>query len=450
MENNLKTKIFNASKWSIITEIAAKIVTPVLNMILARLLAPEAFGVLTTVTMVITFAEVFVESGFSKYLIQHKFEDSEQENRYMSVAFWINIALSMLLWGGIGIFNEQLASLVGSPGLGHLLVISGISIPLYSIVGIECCKLKKDFDFKKLFYVRIVSALVPLFVTIPLALLGFDYWALIIGSIAGILIQAILLIFIGNFKPTLFFSKAAFTEMFSYGIWTLMNGLAVWISNWVDALLIGKFMSDYYLGLYKNTTSMITALFGMITAAIVPVLFSSLSKMQNDDEMFSSMYQSTLKNVALLVIPMGVGVCIYSNLATYILLGDKWMEATKIIAVGAASTALRTVFISLNGDVYRAKGHFKTPLVLQLVDIVITIPLCFFALKDGFWTFVYVRAITKLILIIPEQILLRIKCNISMRRTAKNLLPCLIATVAMGICAVLLHGAIDSIVYDVI
>ena len=121
-----------------------------------------------------------------------------------------------------------------------------------------------------------------------------------------------------------------------------------------------------------------------------------------------------------------------------------------IIAVSAASTALRTVFISLNGDVYRAKGHFKTPLVLQIVDIIITIPLCFFSLKDGFWTFVYVRAITKLVLILPEQILLRIKCNISMRRTAKNLLPCLVATGVMGVCAVLLHGAIDSIVYDVI
>ena len=209
MENSLKTKIYNASKWAVVTELAAKLVVPVLNMILARLLAPSAFGILATVTMVIAFAEVFVESGFSKYLIQQKFEDPDKERRYMSVAFWINIALSLFLWGAIAIFNKQLAVLVGNPGLGHLLVISGVSIPLYSIVGIECCKLKKDLDFKKLFYVRIVSALTPLFVTIPLALLGLDYWSLIIGSIAGILVQAILLIFIGNFKPQLYFSKTA-------------------------------------------------------------------------------------------------------------------------------------------------------------------------------------------------------------------------------------------------
>lgn len=449
MENNLKAKIFNASKWSVITEVAAKIVTPILNMILARLLAPEAFGVLTTVTMVISFAEVFVESGFSKYLIQHKFETDEQERKYMSVAFWVNIALSLVLWGLIAVFNEQLAEMVGNPGKGYLLVISGVSIPLYSIVGIECCKLKKDLDFKKLFYVRIAAALVPLFVTIPLALLNFDYWALIIGNIAGILVQAVLLMFVGSFRPHFFFSKTAFNEMFSFGIWTLLNGLAVWITNWVDSLMIGRYMNDYYLGLYKNSTGTITSLFGMITSAIVPVLFSSLSKMQNDEKQFSSMYQETLKNVAIFVIPMGVGACVYSDFATSVLLGSQWTEATNIIAVSSISTALRTVFISLNGDVYRAKEHFKTPLVLQIVDIAVTIPLCLIALKTGFWTFVYVRAISRLLLIIPEALLLKTKCGISPKETVRNLAPCFFATVVMTVAAVLLHGISDSFVYQI-
>lgn len=450
MENSLKTKIYNASKWAVVTELAAKLVVPVLNMILARLLAPSAFGILATVTMVIAFAEVFVESGFSKYLIQQKFEDPDKERRYMSVAFWINIALSLFLWGAIAIFNKQLAVLVGNPGLGHLLVISGVSIPLYSIVGIECCKLKKDLDFKKLFYVRIVSALTPLFVTIPLALLGLDYWSLIIGSIAGILVQAILLIFIGNFKPQLYFSKTAFLEMFSYGIWTLLNGLAVWLTTWIDSLLIGRFMNDYYLGLYKNSTGMITSLFGMITAAIVPVLFSSLSKMQHDDEMFASMYHNTLKNIALLVLPMGVGVCIYSNLATNILLGKQWAEATNIIAVTAISTALRTVFVSLNGDVFCAKGHFKTPLLLQVADILITIPLCYFALVKGFWIFVYVSALSKLLFIIPRQYLLWKKCSINPWETFKKLKNIFSSTIIMGLLAFCLHKISNNIILELV
>ena len=450
MDRSLKSKVANASKWSIVTELAAKLITPVLNMILARLLEPEAFGVLTTVTMVIAFAEVFVESGFSKYLIQHNFESPVQERQYMSVAFWINISLSIILWGLIALFNDQLASLVGNPGMGHLLVVSGVSIPLYSIVGIECCKLKKDLNFKKLFSVRITSALVPLFVTVPLALLKFDYWALIIGNIAGIAVQAVLLMFIGNFKPQFFFSKAAFSEMFSFGIWTLLNGLAVWVTNWIDSLLIGRYMNDYYLGLYKNSTGMITSLFGMVTAAIVPVLFSSLSKMQNDDDAFSEMYQNTVKNITMFVLPMGVGVCIFSDLATYVLFGSKWVEATSIVAISAITTALRTVFISINGDVYRAKGHFKTPFILQLLDISITIPACYFALMDGFWTFVYVRAISRLLFIVPEQCIIWKQCSINPKITFKKLVPVLTSTLIMGMIAFALHKLCNSLITQVI
>src|SRR5699024_1280172 len=98
MGNSIKGKTLNATKWSSITEIAAKVVSPIINMILARILAPEAFGILATVTMVISFAEVFVESGFQKFLIQHEFSDPEEEDHYTSTAFWTNFVFSMFLW----------------------------------------------------------------------------------------------------------------------------------------------------------------------------------------------------------------------------------------------------------------------------------------------------------------------------------------------------------------
>ena len=78
-ENNLKNKVVNATKWSTITEIAAKLISPVTNMILARILAPEAFGVVATVTMIISFADMFTDSGFQKYLVQHEFKDENEK-----------------------------------------------------------------------------------------------------------------------------------------------------------------------------------------------------------------------------------------------------------------------------------------------------------------------------------------------------------------------------------
>lgn len=71
MSDSLNKKIKTATKWSTVGEIAAKLVTPISSMVLARLLTPDAFGVVTTLTMIITFAEIFTDAGFQKYLVQH-------------------------------------------------------------------------------------------------------------------------------------------------------------------------------------------------------------------------------------------------------------------------------------------------------------------------------------------------------------------------------------------
>ena len=81
MDENLKQKALYATRWSAITEIVAKLVVPISNMVLARLLTPEAFGVVATLTMVISFAELFTDAGFQKYLIQHEFRDDTDRKR---------------------------------------------------------------------------------------------------------------------------------------------------------------------------------------------------------------------------------------------------------------------------------------------------------------------------------------------------------------------------------
>lgn len=113
-EENIFGKIVTAAKWSIVTEILSKIIPPVTNMILARIFTPDVFGIMATITMVITFADVFVESGFQKFLIQHNFSNIKEEYEYMSVAFWANLIFSFIIWGVLVIFNQTIARLVGN------------------------------------------------------------------------------------------------------------------------------------------------------------------------------------------------------------------------------------------------------------------------------------------------------------------------------------------------
>ena len=175
-------------------------------MVLARLLTPEAFGVVATLTMIITLAELITDAGFQKYLIQHEFRDDIDRDESTNVAFWSNFSMSIIIWGIIFLFADPLATLVGNPGLGHVLIIACISIPIAAISSIQMALYRRDLDFKTLFKVKLVSLLMPLIVTIPLAFWLRSYWALIFGTIAQHSVNAIILTYFSPWKPRFYFS----------------------------------------------------------------------------------------------------------------------------------------------------------------------------------------------------------------------------------------------------
>ena len=152
MQNNqgMKKNIKNATVWSTITEIVAKLISPITNMILARLLTPEIFGIVASVTLVFTFADMFTDAGFQKYIVQHEFKDQKDLFRNADVAFWSNLAVSMMFWLVISIFSENIASLTGCEGLGILFVVSCVSLPLTSFSSIQMAIYRRNFDFKML------------------------------------------------------------------------------------------------------------------------------------------------------------------------------------------------------------------------------------------------------------------------------------------------------------
>ena len=167
-------KLKNAVKWSTTTEIIAKLVVPITNMILARILAPEVFGVIATVTMVVSFVDMFTDAGFQKYLIQHEFKNDEELADFSNVAFWTNLSVSIALWAIIIVFSDSIAIVVGSPGLGRVISIACIQLLITSFSSIQLAIYRRKLDFKTLFLCRIVGICIPFIVTIPLAFAGLN------------------------------------------------------------------------------------------------------------------------------------------------------------------------------------------------------------------------------------------------------------------------------------
>lgn len=445
----METKVVAAAKWSLITEVLAKLITPITNIILAHILAPTAFGILATIMMVISFAEMLADAGFQKFLVQYEFKNEEDKQRSVSVAFISNIVLASLLWVSIIIWRDDLASLVGNEGLGIPLVVMGGMLPLGAFSSIQMAMYRRSFNFKFLLSIRMITIITPLFVSIPMALLGFDYWSLIVGLLVAQLFTAIALCVRQEKIISIYFSYRVFCNMFSFSAWSLAEAFSIWLTAWVDTFIISHFLNAYYLGVYKMPTAIVTTVMSIATSSMAPVLFAALSRHQHNQEEFEKTFLTFQRYMALFLVPLGVGMFVYQDFIVQILLGPQWQLAGIVLGSWALSSSLVTAISYLISEAFRAKGMPNISFLAQMLHLIVLIPVIYICVQYDFTTFVYARSIVRVQMIAVLLILLSIYVDMNAWRVIRNIKSYIIASLIVGIGSYLLLHVYNSMIWTI-
>ncbi len=405
--------------WSFFSEIAAKLISPIINIILARILLPSDFGVVAVCNMVVSFVDIITDAGFGKYLVQHEFVDDTEKNNSAVVAFWTNLAVSIFLWIIIFFNAKSISSLMGNVEYYRVLPIACLQLIFTSFSSIQIGLLRREFSFKKLFYVRIAVSFVPLMITLPIAFIFRSYWSLIIGNLSAAFINSLLLIIVSKWKPRLFYSLELLKKMFSYSVWSIAEALAHWLIFWVDIFIVGKMFDDYYLGIYKNCSNMIFSLMSMVISAITPVMFSVLSREQNTPK-FRTSFLAFEKNVMYVVLPIGIGIFFYRRLATLLLFGARWEDGIEVVGCWALMMMVSILVYNLPAEALKAGGHPELLFAYQIAYVAVLIPICIISAKVSFSCFVIARTISILVQVILFIFLLNKYINCSLKQFLKE------------------------------
>ncbi|MFA5283579.1 MAG: lipopolysaccharide biosynthesis protein [Bacilli bacterium] len=452
MENNVKIeqKTSKSIKWSFFGELIVKLISPITNMILARLLAPEVFGVIATISIVIALSELLADSGFSKAIVQQDYETEEDYSKSTTTAFWTTLGISLLIFVVVAIFRNPISSLVGSPGYGFALLIASIQMPIYSLSSIHLSILRRKFLFKKIFWVRFASAVVPLAFGTILALLGFSYWSLIISSLASITIQSLLIIFLSRWRPTFSFSYPHLKNMFLYSFLNLLEALLVWVTASIDIVIISYFFGDSLTGMYRLSSTTVQALVRLVTAVFVPVLFSSLSRLKNDELAFKQMFSKFQRMIAYILFPIGAGVFLYRELATSLFFGEGWEQVALVVGLNGFVLSFIVPINNLASVVYFAKGKPLFSIFSQIIYLALLLIVCFVVPNYGFESFIIFRGLSPLILVISSVIFLKIFFGIGIKEEIGNILPALLITSIMFVAGLLLKNVFAGIWWDAV
>lgn len=396
-EINKDNKVLNSMKWSMITEILAKLILPITNMILARILLPKDFGVIAIINMFLTGIDIFTDAGFGKYLVQKNFHNLQEKENAENVAFWTNLSFSLLFGFLLILFSNSLAVFFKNEELVGAFRLISLILIFTSFSSIQQNIMRRDFEFKKLFYIRTILTLVPIFVTLPLAYFYRSFWSLIIGQFVTAILNTILLMAFGKWRPKVFYSFKVLKGMLNFSIWSMFESVGHWLLFWLDTFFASYFFSEYYLGLYKNTQNMVFSIFSIITASMSAVLLSTLSRIE-DKIKFENIYLNIQRLTSYILFPMSFGLMFFSKNVTLILLGNRWIESANIFIAGGFMMLFNTLFYTFPAEVYKSRGVPRQLFVLQLQYLIFLLPISYFSAKSGFWNLVYFRSASILIL----------------------------------------------------
>ncbi|MFA5503439.1 MAG: oligosaccharide flippase family protein [Bacilli bacterium] len=429
----IEEKSNKSLKWTTLGEILSKLILPITNIILARLLAPEIFGIVAGISAVVYLAEIFSDAGFSKYIVQNK-ESEDKIPLISSIAFWVNIIVSVILFVLIASFNESIAKLIGNEGYGLHLLISAIQIPLYAMSSVYVSMLQRQFEFKKLFFVRLINVISSLILYVLFASLNFGVWTLIIAPLIAAVIQFIVLIVATRWVPKWKFNFSHMMQMFSISVFSFLEAILAWVASSLLIIFLSNTFTKDVVGSFKMAKTTENSIFTIFSAIFIPILLTTLSKLQNDKNEFDKQYFRFQELAALIVIPAIAGVMIYSEEITQIMLGNDFgINAVIVIRYYTISTGLVLLLRSFPTTYFLAIGKPIYSVITQIIFLVVYIPVAFLTIKhSNYDIFVYATTATTSILIIVTYIFLVAKFKVSLKKTFLILLKPLLPTAIMA------------------
>ncbi len=422
-----KSKIISSLFWKLLERGGVQGIQIVVQLVLARLLLPEYYGLIALVTIFISLANVFVQSGFNKALIQKKDAD---EIDFSSV-FYLSLLIAGILYVLIYLTAPYIAHFYQSPQLIPLLRVFSITLFIGAFNSIQNAYVAKNMIFKKLFFSSLGSVLISGTVGLTTALLGWGVWALVAQQLTNQLSITIILFFTVKWRPRLVFSIEKVKVLFSYGWKLLVSSLLETLYVDIRTLVIGRLYSPAMLGFYNRGNQFPRLIVNNIDGSIKSVMLPALANHQDNLNRVKSMMRRAIVTSSFIMFPVMIGFAVVAEPVVKIILTDKWLPAVPFLQIFCGVYALRPIH-STNLQAINALGRSDIYLKLEIIKKVLGLAILVISLPFGIyaiaWGMLISSFLSTFINAYPNQKLL----NYSYLQQWKDIMPALLISMIMG------------------
>lgn len=376
--------------WSFLEQGGVKLINLVVQIVLARLLDPEAFGVLAILVVVINVADAVAQSGMGSALVQRSDVNADS----YTTAFWLSEAVALVMYLVIFSTAPAISTFYKMPELVTYLRVMGLVLLTNSANSVQRSYLQKGMDFKSLFRTNTFAALASGLVGVGAALVGLGVWALVLQTMSLSIFACLALLRVVPWKPTFTFRRDQARSLFSYGWAMAATGIINVIYSGISELILGRTVSSGQLGLYSQGRKWPTAAISAGSNAIQNVMFPALAERKDNPEEFRHAMRRALVVGTYVMAPLSMCIAAMGEPLVLILLGEKWRACVPVFqATCVANFPMMLMLVNLRA--YMALGDSRLYFRINIIKIVIgTIAIGGTALATGnIYSVAYVTAV---------------------------------------------------------
>lgn len=322
------------------------------TVVLARLLMPEDFGLVAMVMVIVGFAAVFQDMGFSWATVQSPRITHQQA----SALFWIQVAVTIGLGAVVAFISPFVAAFYNEPRLTAIGYALSTTFVLHGVAAQHLAILRRQMRFVTMAVVQLVSLAVAVTLAISVALQGGGYWAVVTHQLASPAVAAALLWALTGWRPGMPRRGAGIRSLVSFGSYLTASNFFNYFTKQADKALLGYFAGAAQLGLYSKAYNLFKMPIQQLNGPLNSVAMPALSRLHNRPTEYRYFYLRLVQGLAYLSMPLVAIVAGVSDLLVPLVLGEQWAEASRVFQL-LAIAGLVTPVLWTAGWVNQSMGR---------------------------------------------------------------------------------------------
>lgn len=422
-------KVFSNLIWRFAERCGAQLVAFVVSVVLARILAPEAYGTIALITVFTTILQTFVDSGLGNALIQKKDADKID----FSTVFYTNILFCLVLYAVAYIGAPFIAKFYNDSSITALFRVLSLTIVVSGIKNVQQAYVSRHMMFKRFFFSTLGGTLAAAAVGIGMALTGFGVWALVVQQLLNLIVDTIILWITVKWRPTMDFSFKRLKRLYSFGWKLLVSSLLDRIYSEIRQLIIGKMYSSADLAYYNRGKQFPNLIITNINTSIDSVLLPAMSNVQDDWEHVKNMTRRSIKVSVYIMAPLMMGLAFVASPLVKLILTDKWLACVpylRIFCITLMFYPIHTANLNAIKAMGRSDLFLKLEIIKKIVGMILLLSTMWFGVMAMAYSLLVSSVLSQIINSWPNRKLLKYGYIDQL----KDILPGILLAVFMGIC----------------